>query len=81
MSLQVYSETIATSNYRQKRIKLYTISSKCLNIAMVRVTAKVYKYLQIYNVSMLALPDIKTKESQPYFTFVVNIFIQIFMCI
>lgn len=81
MSLQVYSETIAKSKYRQKRIKLYTISSKCLNIAIVRVSAKIYKYLQIYNVSVLALPDIKTTDSQLYFTFVVNIFIQIFMCI
>lgn len=80
MSLQVYSETIATSKYRQKRIKLYTISSKCLNIAIVRLSAKIYKYLQIYYVSVLALPDIK-KDSQQYFTFVVKIFIQLFMCI
>lgn len=80
MSLQVYSETIATSKYRKMRIKLYTISSKCLNIAIVRVSAKIYKYLQIYYVSVLALPDIK-KDSQQYFTFVVKIFIQLFMCI
>lgn len=80
MSLQVYSETIATSKYRQTRIKLYTISSKCLNIAIVRLSAKIYKYLQTYYVSVLALPDIK-KDSQQYFTFVVKIFIQLFMCI
>lgn len=80
MSLQVYSETIATSKYRQTRIKLYTISSKSLNIAIVRISAKIYKYLQIYYVSVLALPDIK-KDSQQYFTFVVKIFIQLFMCI